>query len=307
MVWKPILVGVDTSAEAAQAAALGQEIAHAAGTSCHLVHAAADAWTVAATVAAPEHAQEFSRSLLAEARQAVLGRLWGAVAAETADALSVEPGKAPVVLRAAATRLGAEVIIVGGKHHGVVGRWVHGSTAHALVRTASVPVLVAVRPTPPERVLVAVDLSAAALPTIDAAVHYAALGGGALRALSVIEPLPVIPEIPMPYRVEDYYQQASEQLEATVWPHLAPAVERQVRYGMAVETILREANEWAADLVVLGSHGRGWAERAILGSVTERLLGHLPTSVLVVPAYAAVVAGRGRALEAHANWHLAPV
>jgi nucleotide-binding universal stress UspA family protein len=50
-----------------------------------------------------------------------------------------------------------------------------------------------------------------------------------------------------------------------------------------VETILREAFAWQADLLVVGSHGRGWAERLLLGSVTERLLNHLPTSLLVVP------------------------
>ena len=49
------------------------------------------------------------------------------------------------------------------------------------------------------------------------------------------------------------------------------------------ETILAEAAEWKADLLVVGSHGKGWAERMLVGSVTERLLNHLPTSVLVVP------------------------
>src|SRR5205807_10369742 len=61
---------------------------------------------------------------------------------------------------------------------------------------------------------------------------------------------------------------------------------RVVRYGMAVETILREAVDGRADLLVVGSHGRGWAERALVGSVTERLLSYLPTSLLVVPTVA---------------------
>jgi nucleotide-binding universal stress UspA family protein len=66
-------------------------------------------------------------------------------------------------------------------------------------------------------------------------------------------------------------------------------VERLVRYGGAVETILREALDWRADLLVVGSHGKGWAERLLVGSVTERLLNHLPTSLLVVPTPRAAV------------------
>ena len=41
---------------------------------------------------------------------------------------------------------------------------------------------------------------------------------------------------------------------------------------------------WGADLVVLGSHGKGWVDRMLLGSTTERLLSHLPTSMLVIPS-----------------------
>jgi len=37
----------------------------------------------------------------------------------------------------------------------------------------------------------------------------------------------------------------------------------------------------------MGSHGKGWATRVLVGSVTERLLNHLPTSLVVVPVVAA--------------------
>jgi len=36
--------------------------------------------------------------------------------------------------------------------------------------------------------------------------------------------------------------------------------------------------------VVVGSHGKGWVDRLLLGSTTERLLDQLPASLLVVPA-----------------------
>ena len=45
-----------------------------------------------------------------------------------------------------------------------------------------------------------------------------------------------------------------------------------------------QARYWQADLLVVTRHDRGWLSRAALGSVTERLLDGLPTSMLVVPA-----------------------
>ena len=56
-----------------------------------------------------------------------------------------------------------------------------------------------------------------------------------------------------------------------------------IRHGTPVDTILREATLWPADLLVVGSHGKSWAQRLLLGSVTEKVLNHLPTSVLVMP------------------------
>jgi nucleotide-binding universal stress UspA family protein len=73
-------------------------------------------------------------------------------------------------------------------------------------------------------------------------------------------------------------------LERDVWPLVtASAVEKLVRHGVVVDTLIREATEWSADLLVVGSHGKGWAQRVLLGSVTERLINQMPTSLLVAP------------------------
>jgi len=42
----------------------------------------------------------------------------------------------------------------------------------------------------------------------------------------------------------------------------------------------------AADLLVIGSHGRGQVERLLLGSTTERVVQHAACPVLVVPPHA---------------------
>lgn len=56
----------------------------------------------------------------------------------------------------------------------------------------------------------------------------------------------------------------------------------QVSMGAPDQILLETAKEWKADLIVVGSHGRGFWGRMLLGSVTDALIHHAPCSVLVV-------------------------
>lgn len=55
-------------------------------------------------------------------------------------------------------------------------------------------------------------------------------------------------------------------------------------YGLTgiVEAIANAANEWDADLVVVGSSHRRGLERWVIGSVAEQLIGKIDASVLLV-------------------------
>jgi len=66
-------------------------------------------------------------------------------------------------------------------------------------------------------------------------------------------------------------------------PQQANAMEFVV-VGSAATEIVKAAKEWAADLVVIGSHGRGGIRRALLGSVAEAVMRHADCPVLVVRA-----------------------
>jgi nucleotide-binding universal stress UspA family protein len=55
-----------------------------------------------------------------------------------------------------------------------------------------------------------------------------------------------------------------------------------VRDGDARKAILVAAQEWRADLVVMGSHGKKGVDRLILGSVSDSVARYAPCSVEIV-------------------------
>jgi len=52
--------------------------------------------------------------------------------------------------------------------------------------------------------------------------------------------------------------------------------------GKPYEAITETAKQKRADLIIMGSHGKTGIERLLMGSVTERVIGHSGTAVLVV-------------------------
>lgn len=61
-----------------------------------------------------------------------------------------------------------------------------------------------------------------------------------------------------------------------------PAPSQFIRLGKPAAEIVRTAKDWAADMIVIGSHGRHGVSRALLGSVAEEVMRHAPCPVLVV-------------------------
>jgi nucleotide-binding universal stress UspA family protein len=58
-------------------------------------------------------------------------------------------------------------------------------------------------------------------------------------------------------------------------------VETAVRMGDPRAAILDEAEEWSADLIIVGSRGLTGLKRWILGSVAQHIVAHAPCSVEV--------------------------
>lgn len=59
-------------------------------------------------------------------------------------------------------------------------------------------------------------------------------------------------------------------------------IEVDVLKGLPKIEIVEEAEKWGADLIVVGSHGYGFFERMLIGSVSDAIIHHAHCSVLVV-------------------------
>lgn len=76
---------------------------------------------------------------------------------------------------------------------------------------------------------------------------------------------------------EELVSRAAQQLQAAGFKAITA-----VREGDARHAILDAAAEWAADVIVVGSHGRRGMDRFLLGSVSENIVRHAPCSVEIV-------------------------
>ncbi len=282
--WKPIVAGVDDSPEGIHAANLALTVAGAAGVACHLVHGAPSAWAAASAPELPLDVEALNEAVVSAARSRLLDALEPVVTVDALSNLDVRLGSAAMALKEAVTELGAGLVVLGGKHHPGITRWFGGSTVHNVVRTTDVPVLVAkgdaggIR-----RVLVAVDVSYAAAPTIEEARKFADLYRADLEVFHAVEPLPVLATLPVALEDPEYRRLAEAEFH-----HVADTVlgdypaSRLIAHGEPSEAVTRRVTDWSADLLVVGSHGKGWVNRLLVGSTTERMLNSLPTNLLVV-------------------------
>jgi len=140
------------------------------------------------------------------------------------------------------------------------------------------------------RILCPTDLSDVAPRAFDHALALARFHQAEVELAYVSEPLlpgPVAPASYPPWVVLDPAVRGRLQsaLETLAGP--ARAVGVPVRFGVyeggVVAEILDRARAWPADLLVMGTHGRGGFERLVLGSVTEKVLRKAPCPVLTVP------------------------
>jgi len=146
-------------------------------------------------------------------------------------------------------------------------------------------------------ILLALDGSAPSDAALEAACSLARDRGARITAVYVCEPRPHLHGHHVDWRGDD------DTARREAFAVLRRASETATRgYGLTMETklldgeivpeILAHAQRLGVDTIVIGSHGRGGLERALLGSVAEGLMRASRVPVLVVHA-----ANASRAVE----------
>lgn len=140
------------------------------------------------------------------------------------------------------------------------------------------------------KILLAIDGSSCSDLAVDEVARRPWPAGSIVRVIYVIEPIAVaVPEAMMPSEcyfdamdkaAHDSLRRAVSKIKIEASPHLK--VEQTVSTGYPKQIIVDEAERWGADLIVVGSHGRGWVGRMLLGSVSQAVALHAKCSIEIV-------------------------
>jgi nucleotide-binding universal stress UspA family protein len=141
-----------------------------------------------------------------------------------------------------------------------------------------------------KNILLPTDGSALAGKAVEAGIALAKATGARLTAMAAFEPFHLFAITPeqLAYN-EQHYGAHARAAAQTILDALAAKAEAA---GVRCDTVLREADQpyqaiidvadaGGCDLIVIASHGRRGMAAAVLGSVTQKLLAHTTTPVLV--------------------------
>ena len=143
---------------------------------------------------------------------------------------------------------------------------------------------------PFKKILCPTDFSRPSESGLAAAVELATHFRAALRLVHVVPALPATKNDPnYTFRVPEYeaalHAEARERLDAMA-SQIGSAglvVDHAIGHGHAGREIVRLAEEWGADLIVIATHGEGGWRHALFGSVAERVVRAAPCPVVTVP------------------------
>jgi nucleotide-binding universal stress UspA family protein len=284
----PVVAGVDGSDRALQA--VRWAAAEAARRRLPLRLVAAHTWPVGGFVGDPGLGVD-PRAVL---RDAMLGHLAAAAAAaaEVVPGLTVEradvEGDPAVVLAAESER--AALVVLGDRGLGGFTGLLLGSVAVALCTRAACPVVVVrgveTDPAVPrtEPVVVGVDGSPGSEAAVAYAVDAAVLRGVPLVAVhawrDVLVDATMAPLVDWDAVEADEREVLAERLAGTRTEHPDLVLRKLVVRDRPARALVDESR--GAQLVVVGSRGRGEVRGLLLGSVSQQLLHHAHCPVVVV-------------------------
>lgn len=134
------------------------------------------------------------------------------------------------------------------------------------------------------RILVAVDFSETSDHAFDYAVSLSRVFSAEIRALHILDD-PMLYTGTTDQSFRDAYERVVEgNMERLIQRHGCEGVrvETAMKSGAVFLEIIRQAREWNADLIVIGTHGHGPAKNLLLGSVAEKVVRKAGCPVLTV-------------------------
>jgi nucleotide-binding universal stress UspA family protein len=140
------------------------------------------------------------------------------------------------------------------------------------------------------KILVAVDGSPIAAHAADIGIELSRSLGGELALIHAIDPSSCcapdsgVSAAELLARAEEDGKRLLAQFSARATLKGPPL--EFVQAGKPATEIVKAAKDWPADIIVIGSHGRGGVGRVLLGSVAEGVMRHASCPVLVVRAQA---------------------
>lgn len=303
-----VLVGVDGSTSADLAALMVANLVWPIGTTIKVITAypgTAALFDMGGMGMAADVIQQSEDAMESEARRMVIHVARRLAAPDLTVETQVVRERAATAVLDQASRLHADLIVLGNRGRGPFESSMLGSVSAEVVDRSHRPVLVARRDRI-SRILLGEDGSDSAAAATETIRRWSILHGARVRVLSIAD----IDPQGNPWLVGAAQREAQhaattrlrdrhEGLARETAARLQAAgiqTESGVEAGSPAHRLVEGAVSWDADLIVLGTHGRSGLGPLLLGSVARAVLYHAPCSVLIVP-------GPGRSARIPAEEH----
>jgi nucleotide-binding universal stress UspA family protein len=207
----------------------------------------------------------------------------------------VAAGDPAAAILAEAGRRGADLIAMSTHGRSGLGRWIYGSVADAVMRQASVPILLVSATCPARgwprdrvaRILVPLDYSALSEAVLASARELARTTRAELILLTVTPLQMAIDPMGGPYLADVVGQDQEDRQRyveavATKLRAAGIAVKTRVKLGFPEGTILDVAREEDVALIAMSTHGSGGVTRLLMGSVATGVVQRACAPVLIV-------------------------
>ena len=188
---------------------------------------------------------------------------------------------------------GFDLVMAGTRNVGPLSRLLFGGTGLRLLRNCPSPVWI-VRPRDVDEekkaILVATQLDEVGQRALAMGVLLARQLDARLHVMHVLDVGPARRMGMIPAEMEDYRQQLRQQREQQLQEQLAQTDSRATPHGVQVHlvegrpylVVLDAIDEFAVDLLIMGTSGRGGLPGVLVGNTAEHLLSEIPCSLLAI-------------------------